>query len=57
MTEVPGRYLTADLSAADLLGVAKENPVFFSVAFIALIVFIVGYVIYYFLKKKAVKQP
>lgn len=50
--EILGRYLSADLGEADLMGIASKYPTLFWTALIAFIVALAGYAIYYFFKKK-----
>ena len=52
---VPGRYLTADLSATDLSGIASNHPDIFWLAFIVFIVLCVGYGITIALQRKKLK--
>ena len=53
---VPGRYLTADLSAADLSGIASNHPDIFWLVFIVFIVLCVGYGITIALQRKKLKR-
>ncbi len=51
---VPGRYLAANLSAADLSGFSS-NPTFIWGALIVMIIFCIGYSIYHLVSRK--KKP
>ena len=50
--EISGRYLTADLAAADLSGIVSIYPTLFWTALIIFIILCVGYCVYHFLRKK-----
>ena len=50
--EVPGKYLSADMGEADLLGIASKYPTLFWTAFIVLVLLGIGYCIYHFTKRK-----
>ena len=52
---VPGRYLAADLSAADLSGIASNHPDIFWLVFIVFIVLCAGYGITVALQRKKLK--
>ncbi len=50
--EISGRYLTADLSGSDLLGIFSSHPYLFWTVLIILIILLVGYGIYHLTRKK-----
>lgn len=52
--EIPGKYLAADLSGADLLGIVSEHPVLFWTVLIILIIVCAGYCIFRLAKKKPI---
>lgn len=51
-SEISGKYLSADLGAADLMGIASKYAAFFWTALIILVICCAGYGLYYLLKKK-----
>lgn len=52
MNEIPGEYLTANPELASLSGVASKYPTLYWTALIVVVVFCVGYGIYYLVKRK-----
>ena len=50
---VPGRYLTADLSAADLSGISSNLTLVWG-ALIIMIIFCLGYGIHYLINRKKI---
>lgn len=52
LVQVPGKYLAADLGAADLTGIASQNSVLFWTVLIILIILGIGYSIYYPISKR-----
>ena len=54
MVEIPGKYLSADMSGTDLLGIVSGHPVLFWTTLIVLIVLCAGYGVYKFTKGKQV---
>ena len=52
--EIPGKYLAADMSGDDLLGIAKSHPYLFWTVSALLVIGCIGYGIYHLTKKKEV---
>ena len=52
LAEIRGRDLSADLGAADLLGIASSHSNIFWSALIIFVIVCVGYGMYYLFKKK-----
>ena len=52
---VPGIYLAADLSAADLSGIASSHPTLFWALFVVFVILCAGYGIYCLAKRKEMK--
>lgn len=50
--EIPGRYLAADLSAADLTDLIRKYPILFRILFIVFVIFCIGYAFYWIKKPK-----
>ncbi|MFA6190272.1 MAG: hypothetical protein WC711_02015 [Candidatus Staskawiczbacteria bacterium] len=49
--EIPGRYLTADVGAADLMGIASKYPTLFWSGLFIFLIICLGYGIYYLVKR------